>query len=122
MQLVAYGVNHNTAPVAIRENIAFNADSLPMALAALKAQAGVVEAVIVSTCNRTEIYCHLDDEHPIDISDWLHQYHQQPTNTLDNYLYHHQGDAVIRHLLRVACGLDSMVLGEPQILGQIKTA
>jgi len=122
MQLVAYGVNHNTAPVDIRENIAFNAESLPKALAALKAEPGVVEAVIVSTCNRTEVYCHLDDEHTMNISEWLHQYHQQPANTLDSYLYQHQGDAVIRHLLRVACGLDSMVLGEPQILGQIKTA
>lgn len=122
MQLVAYGVNHTTAPVDIRENIAFNAETLPGALNALKAAPGVVEAVIVSTCNRTEIYCHLEDEDAIDVGEWLHQYHRAQAKTLDNYLYQHQGNDVIRHLLRVACGLDSMVLGEPQILGQIKTA
>lgn len=121
MELVAYGINHNTAPVDIRENIAFNADTLPQALRALKQRPGVQEAVIVSTCNRTEIYCHLDGD-KTDVIDWLHQYHAQPQNGLDNYLYQYQGDEVIRHLLRVACGLDSMVLGEPQILGQIKTA
>lgn len=121
MELVAYGINHNTAPVDIRENIAFNADTLPQALSALKQRPGVQEAVIVSTCNRTEIYCHLDGD-KTDVIDWLHQYHEQPQNGLDNYLYQYQGDEVIRHLLRVACGLDSMVLGEPQILGQIKTA
>ena len=122
MQLVAYGVNHTTAPVDIRENIAFNAETLPGALYALKAAPGVVEAVIVSTCNRTEIYCHLEDEDAIDVGEWLHRYHRAEAKTLDNYLYQHQGSDVIRHLLRVACGLDSMVLGEPQILGQIKTA
>ena len=122
MQLVAYGVNHTTAPVDIRENIAFNAETLPGALYALKAAPGVVEAVIVSTCNRTEIYCHLEDEDAIDVGEWLHRYHRVEAKTLDNYLYQHQGSDVIRHLLRVACGLDSMVLGEPQILGQIKTA
>ena len=122
MQLVAYGVNHTTAPVDIRENIAFNAETLTGALYALKAAPGVVEAVIVSTCNRTEIYCHLEDEDAIDVGEWLHRYHRAEAKTLDNYLYQHQGSDVIRHLLRVACGLDSMVLGEPQILGQIKTA
>ena len=122
MQLVAYGVNHTTAPVDIRENIAFNAETLPGALYALKAAPGVVEAVIVSTCNRTEIYCYLEDEDAIDVGEWLHRYHRAEAKTLDNYLYQHQGSDVIRHLLRVACGLDSMVLGEPQILGQIKTA
>lgn len=122
MQLVAYGVNHTTAPIDIRENIAFTPQMLPAALASLKAEPGVVEAVIVSTCNRTEIYCHLEDENTADISQWLHRHHQAQANTLDDYLYYHEGDDVIRHLLRVACGLDSMVLGEPQILGQIKTA
>ena len=122
MQLVAYGVNHTTAPVDIRENIAFNAETLPDALNALKTAPGVIEAVIVSTCNRTEIYCHLEDDDAIDVGEWLHEYHRAQAKTLDNYLYQHQGNDVIRHLLRVACGLDSMVLGEPQILGQIKTA
>ena len=122
MQLVAYGINHITAPVDIRENIAFNADSLPKALDSLKAEPGIVEAVIVSTCNRTEVYCHIEGEEPVNIGDWLHRYHRQQANSLNSYLYHYHDDDVIRHLLRVACGLDSMVLGEPQILGQIKTA
>lgn len=122
MQLVAYGVNHTTAPVDIRENIAFSPETLPEALAALQSELGVVETVIVSTCNRTEIYCHLEDDKAIDIGKWLNEYHRAEATTLDNYLYHYEGDDVIRHLFRVACGLDSMVLGEPQILGQIKTA
>lgn len=122
MQLVTYGINHNTAPVNIRENIAFNADVLPAALDSLKQHPNVVEAVIVSTCNRTEIYCHLNGDYDNTIVDWLHQFHQLPTDSLSDYLYQHENNDAIRHLLRVSCGLDSMVLGEPQILGQIKTA
>lgn len=122
MQLVTYGINHNTAPVNIRENIAFNADVLPAALASLKQHPNVVEAVVVSTCNRTEIYCHLDGDYDNAINVWLHQFHQQPSDSLNEFLYQYENDEAIRHLLRVACGLDSMVLGEPQILGQIKQA
>lgn len=122
MQLVTLGINHQTAPVAIREHIAFNCDVLPAALNSLKHCPGVVEAVIVSTCNRTEIYCHLDDDNVDSLSAWLHQFHHQPESALSDYLYCHQNNDAIRHLLRVASGLDSMVLGEPQILGQIKTA
>jgi len=122
MQFVTYGINHNTAPVHIRENIAFNADVLPVALASLKQHPDVIEAVIVSTCNRTEIYCYLNDDCDNIISSWLHQFHQQADGELDEFLYCYQDNDAIRHLLRVACGLDSMVLGEPQILGQIKSA
>lgn len=122
MQFVTYGINHNTAPVSIRENIAFNTDVLPIALASLKQQPYVVEAVILSTCNRTEIYCYIDDECHHLINIWLHKFHQQAEESLDEHLYCHQGNDAMRHLLRVACGLDSMVLGESQILGQIKTA
>jgi glutamyl-tRNA reductase len=122
MQLVTYGINHNTAPVNIRENIAFTADVLPAALDSLKQHPNVVEAVVVSTCNRTEIYCHLDGDYDNAINVWLHQFHNQAPDSLTEYFYQHEGDEAIRHLLRVACGLDSMVLGEPQILGQIKTA
>ncbi|MDT8371530.1 MAG: glutamyl-tRNA reductase [Gammaproteobacteria bacterium] len=122
MQLVTFGINHQTAPVAIREHIAFNCDVLPTALNSLKQCPGVIEAVIVSTCNRTEIYCHLDDDNVDTLSTWLHQFHHQPEGALSDYLYCHQNNDAIRHLLRVASGLDSMVLGEPQILGQIKTA
>lgn len=122
MQFVTYGINHNTAPVHIRENIAFNADVLPVALASLKQHPDVLEAVILSTCNRTEIYCYLNEGCDNMISSWLHQFHQQEDGKLDEFLYCHQDNDAIRHLLRVACGLDSMVLGEPQILGQIKAA
>ena len=122
MHFVSYGINHNTAPVHIREQLAFNADTLPVALASLLQSPAVVEAVIVSTCNRTEIYCHIADEHEDNVCEWLHQFHHQPADSLNEYIYHYHGTDVIRHLLRVACGLDSMVLGEPQILGQIKTA
>ena len=123
MQFVSYGINHTTAPVEVRESIAFNPDTLPSALRSLKQCPGVVEAAIISTCNRTEIYCHLDDEVDSSVAgNWLEKFHQQQNLSLDRYSYQYQGDDVIRHLLRVACGLDSMVLGEPQILGQIKTA
>jgi len=122
MQLVAYGINHNTAPVHIREQLAFNVEVLPAALASLQQCPGVVESIIVSTCNRTEIYCHITDDHEDTICDWLHEFHKQTANSLDEYIYSHRDHDAIRHLLRVTCGLDSMVLGEPQILGQIKTA
>jgi len=122
MQLVAYGINHNTAPVHIREQLAFNAEVLPAALASLQQCSGVVESIIVSTCNRTEVYCHIADDHDDKVCEWLHEFHNQANDSLNEYIYSHHDHDVIRHLLRVACGLDSMVLGEPQILGQIKTA
>jgi len=122
MQLAICGINHQTAPVHVRENIAFNDDVLAAALTSLCQQPNVIEAVIVSTCNRTEIYCHLEEHNNTQIADWLHTVQQQTANTLDEFLYYHTDEEATRHLLRVACGLDSMVLGEPQILGQIKTA
>ncbi len=122
MHLVTYGINHNTAPVHVRELFAFDANALPGALAALHQQESVLEVVILSTCNRTEIYCCLDDDSDNEILAWLHDFHQQDNGTISPYLYHYQGGDAIRHLLRVACGLDSMVLGEPQILGQLKDA
>jgi glutamyl-tRNA reductase len=122
MHLVTYGINHNTAPVHVRELFAFDANALPEALSALHQQESVVEVVILSTCNRTEIYCCLDDDSDNEILAWLHQFKQQDADSISPYLYHYQGGAAIRHLLRVACGLDSMVLGEPQILGQLKDA
>ncbi|NOQ94068.1 MAG: glutamyl-tRNA reductase [Methylophaga sp.] len=122
MQLVAYGINHTTAPVHIREQLAFNAEVLPVALASLQQCSGVVESVIISTCNRTEVYCHIADDHEDNVCEWLHDFHKQSAGSLNEFIYRHQDHDVIRHLLRVSCGLDSMVLGEPQILGQIKTA
>ena len=122
MQFVTYGINHNTAPVNIRENLAFNDEVLSCALESLKQHSNVLEAVIVSTCNRTEIYCYISDNNASVVKEWLHSFHKQDAESLDEYLYHYKDQDVIRHLLRVTCGLDSMVLGEPQILGQIKTA
>jgi glutamyl-tRNA reductase len=108
--------------VHVRELFAFDADVLADALSALHQQESVLEAVILSTCNRTEIYCCLDDDSDNQILAWLHDFHQQENGVISPYLYHYQGGDAIRHLLRVACGLDSMVLGEPQILGQLKEA
>jgi glutamyl-tRNA reductase len=122
MHLVCYGINHETAPVEIRERFAFDISALPNALTSLCTHQAVNEAVILSTCNRTEVYCWLDDEFDNPISQWLHDYHQQTSRTLDDYVYQHDNERAIKHLMRVACGLDSMVLGEPQILGQLKDA
>ncbi|PCJ31557.1 MAG: glutamyl-tRNA reductase [Gammaproteobacteria bacterium] len=122
MKFVTYGINHNTAPVDVRERFAFNAEHLPSALASLHQWPGVIEAVIISTCNRTEIYCHIDADYDHGIELWLHQFHNQAAGALDPFIYRHTDQHVVHHLFRVACGLDSMVLGEPQILGQIKTA
>lgn len=122
MHLVTYGINHNTAPVHVRELFAFDVNVLPGALSALYQQDSVLEVVILSTCNRTEIYCCLDVDSDNEILAWLHDFHQQDSDSIRPYLYRHEGGDAIRHLLRVACGLDSMVLGEPQILGQLKDA
>lgn len=122
MSLFALGINHKTAPVAIRERVSFDAAAIPAALAELIAMPGVDEAAIVSTCNRTEIYCELVADATDEIEHWLIEARGTAGDDLARRLYRHRGDAVVRHLLRVAGGLDSMVLGEPQILGQIKQA
>lgn len=122
MHLVTYGINHTTAPVAMREKLSFDADKLPLALTSLMLNDSVIEAVIVSTCNRTEIYCHLDEDYDNSVLLWLHNFQQQDGDALKSYLYHYEGADAVRHLFRVACGLDSLILGESQILGQLKTA
>jgi len=121
MSLIALGLNHKTAPVEVRERIAFGPERIRDALGGLLRDCDAKEAAIVSTCNRTEIYtdtlCMQDG-----LIDWLSEYHKMSGEQLKPYLYAHQDEAAIRHLMRVACGLDSLVLGEPQILGQIKNA
>jgi glutamyl-tRNA reductase len=122
MPLIALGLNHLTAPVALREQVAFDPDATPPALSALAAQGGVEEALILSTCNRTELYCSVGEgaeEAPLE---WLHRHHRLSPGRLDEFLYRHDEGAAVRHMFRVATGLDSMVLGEPQILGQVKDA
>jgi glutamyl-tRNA reductase len=114
------GINHHSAPLAIRERVAFNAEKLHGALADLTHSQSVKEVAILSTCNRTEIYC--SAETPELVIDWLSRYHQVDRADLAPYLYTHDQPGAIRHAFRVACGLDSMVIGEPQILGQMKDA
>lgn len=120
MSLFTCGINHQTAPLSLREKVVFAADSMPEPLLDLVENTRVGEAAILSTCNRTEIYCAAND--PLIVSDWLHKHHNLPSGQLDPHLYVHHDEAAVRHLLRVASGLESMVLGEPQILGQVKTA
>lgn len=124
MSLLTLGLNHTTAPVEVRERVVFEPTGLGRALAGLTGVRGVHEAAIVSTCNRTEIYCALDS--PADteraIVDWFHQWHGLDRDEIERCLYRHEDANVVRHLMRVASGLDSMVLGEPQITGQLKDA
>lgn len=122
MTLLTLGLNHKTAPVDIRERLTFGPDIIVAALRGLREQQGVDEALVLSTCNRTELYCTLDNANPETVSRWLAEFHGLELETISPYLYSHQGRAGVQHLLAVACGLDSMVLGEPQILGQVKQA
>jgi glutamyl-tRNA reductase len=122
MTLLALGLNHQTAPVALRERVAIGPDAADAALAALLAEPGVQEAALLSTCNRTEIYCQVAagaEEAP---ARWLARHHGLAPGQLGDYLYRHRDAEAVRHLFRVSTGLDSMVLGEPQILGQVKEA
>lgn len=122
MRLLAFGVNHKTAPVAIREQITFAPEHLPSALTDLVNYSGAKEAAILSTCNRTELYCGCTPGQQKTVLQWLQHYHRMEPKVLETCLYTHPDHLAVRHLLRVASGLDSMVLGEPQILGQIKAA
>jgi glutamyl-tRNA reductase len=120
VNLYVLGINHQTAPVALREKVAFANDALAPALASLRALPEVHEAVLLSTCNRTELYAHADGDERA-LAGWLAA-HPQAGGELDAYLYRHRDADAVRHLFRVASGLDSLVLGEPQILGQVKQA
>ena len=120
MQLYAIGLNHQTAPLNVREQVVFHAERLVQALNDLVARRPVREAAIISTCNRTEIYCHA--EAPRVAIDWMADYHQLKPAQIEPYLYQLPQERAVKHAFRVASGLDSMVLGEPQILGQFKDA
>lgn len=122
MTLLALGINHKTAPVALREKVAFTPDSLVSALSSLKKQEGVSESVIVSTCNRTEIYVNGAFDSCESILRWLAQFHRVDEQLIGEHSYQFSQDEAIRHIMRVAAGLDSLILGEPQILGQVKQA
>jgi glutamyl-tRNA reductase len=120
MQLIAFGVNHHTAPLEVREQVTFDATNIEQALRDLIAQESVREAAIISTCNRTEVYCSTPE--PNRAIDWLARFHRLKSQTLDPFLYTLPRERAVAHAFRVASGLDSMVLGEPQILGQMKEA
>lgn len=122
MLLLALGINHKTAPVQVRERVAFPPDTVRHALNGLRTEVGAREAAILSTCNRTELYCGLEADATARLVGWLGAFHRVSATDLEPYIYHHPGPGAVRHMLRVAAGLDSMLLGEPQILGQVKTA
>jgi glutamyl-tRNA reductase len=122
MHLFNFGINHRTAPVELREQTAFAPDKLVTALADITDAGGAREATILSTCNRTEIYCSHEQANENSLINWFCDYHRLAPNEIEPYLYRHPGDEAVRHAFRVASGLDSMVLGEPQILGQMKEA
>jgi glutamyl-tRNA reductase len=120
MALLSLGINHLTAPVDIREKVAFGPEQVSHALHELQDIPAINESVIVSTCNRTEIYCDTSSDCSEVITHWLSTHHGLNDQGLEPYIYQHSDQEVARHLFRVASGLDSMVLGEPQILGQLK--
>lgn len=122
MPFIALGLNHQTAPIALRETVAVDAGQLPEALKTLQALNGVHEAAILSTCNRTEIYAHIDTGVEAQLLQWLSQQHGLSADSLQTYCYQHHDVLAVKHLFRVAAGLDSLILGEPQILGQVKMA
>src|SRR5438876_7799944 len=120
MPLYALGLNHSTAPLKVRERFAFQMDTLGAALRDLLGQPKVKEAAILSTCNRTEIYFNGAETEPV--VQWLEAFHRVPKASLSQYVYTLPQEKAVPHAFRVASGLDSMVLGEPQILGQMKQA
>ncbi len=124
MKLLVTGLSHKTAPVEMRERLAFRPDGLPSALSELRSREGVAEALILSTCNRVEIAVAAEDGYqPRDIvGEFLAARNGLDPGTLQQHLYYHEDREAVHHLFRVASSLDSMVIGEPQILGQLKAA
>lgn len=124
MNFLVVGLNHKTAPIEVREKIAFDGPKLEEAMNILKLSDKVKESIILSTCNRVEIYAGVRDlaEGEEGIKAFISEFHTVPRDLLDNSLYIHKGQDAIRHMYRVASSLDSMVVGEPQILGQLKDA
>jgi glutamyl-tRNA reductase len=120
MQLLAFGINHQTAPLNVREQVAFNVNIVEEALRSIVGEGAAREAAILSTCNRTEVYCSTPE--PARAIEWMADYHKLPSREIEPYLYTLPREQAVKHAFRVASGLDSMVLGEPQILGQMKQA
>lgn len=124
MTLLALGINHKTAPVSLRERVAFLPESLDQVLTSLLQQPLVQGGVVLSTCNRTELYISVEQQEHIHehLVAWLCEYHHLRLEDVQQSLYWHHDNNAVSHLMRVASGLDSFVLGEPQILGQMKRA
>lgn len=123
MSILAYGLNYRTASVELRERVAFLEDDVHDALRQMQIDVPAVrEAAIISTCNRTELYCALHPEAEPDLAHWLAKYKPVSTTELDDATYTHWDQDAVKHQIRVASGLDSQVLGEPQIMGQVKAA
>ncbi|MCW8879808.1 MAG: glutamyl-tRNA reductase [Kangiellaceae bacterium] len=131
MPVSIFGINHKTAPVEVREKVAFSPDKMSESLTSLKQDVGLEEVAIISTCNRMEIIyrcenCHDESElahsKSQQVAQWLIEHHQLRVDNINDFRYLHSGESAIHHIMSVACGLDSMVLGEPQILGQVKDA
>ncbi|MCX8117372.1 MAG: glutamyl-tRNA reductase [Desulfobacterota bacterium] len=123
-ELVLLGLNHKTAPIDLREQLAFQESEMETALARLRSLPSLKEGMILSTCNRVELYgVSGETERTIrDLKAFLSDFHGIPLNRFEQNLYHQLGEEAVRHLFRVASSLDSMVVGEPQILGQLKSA
>lgn len=122
MTLLALGINHKTASVAVRERLAISPAIMDDALQELQQVAGLDEVAILSTCNRTEIYCSTESATQSQILTWLSSFQNLPVGEVESSVYSYTEQAAISHMMRVACGLDSLVLGEPQILGQLKSS
>lgn len=122
MALCIFGLSHRTAPLAVRERVAFDSGQLPAALGELNQSRGVSESIILSTCNRTELYCDLDPRASDEPLAWLTRHRGLGSSDIQPHVYRLHEAHAVRHVLRVASGLDSLVLGEPQILGQLKDA
>lgn len=124
MHLLVVSLNHRTAPVDVRERFAVSEERLPDALRELKRTSGILEGVILSTCNRTEIYAVVGRLQVCAayVREFMERYYGVPSSSFARHLQVEEDEAAVRHLFRVACGLDSMVLGETQILGQVKSA
>lgn len=122
MSVLTLGLSHNTAPLAVRERLVLPVERLESALRAIASMPSVDGAAILSTCNRTEIYCESPASTQDQLLTWIADHQGLSVDDFRPYLYRHTGSDTIRHMFRVACGLDSMILGEPQILGQMKSA
>jgi glutamyl-tRNA reductase len=122
MSFIAIGINHQTAPVAIREKVAFTPTTLAGALKDYAQRKKQAELVILSTCNRTEVFANSEQVSIAELSSWLADIHKIDPVQLSHVLYSHENEHALAHLMQVACGLDSLILGEPQILGQVKQA